>query len=95
MPLAAQRLSRVTCAAMDRDAPLTEALSRRYAVTAIAAALGISRAAVSQWRRVPGKHVTSVAEITGMPPHVLRPDLCAPPNLAPRTRASASRRKAA
>ena len=45
------------------------------AVTEIAEALGVSRAAVSQWRRVPEKHLTTVARMTGISRRVLRPDL--------------------
>jgi pyruvate kinase len=45
------------------------------AVTRIAAAVGISRAAVSQWRRVPEKHVAVVAKLTRISRKRLRPDL--------------------
>ena len=45
------------------------------AVTEIAVTLGVSRAAVSQWRRVPERHLTTVARITGISKRVLRPDL--------------------
>jgi DNA-binding transcriptional regulator YdaS (Cro superfamily) len=38
-------------------------------------ALGISQPAVSQWERVPSERVGKVSAITGIPPHVLRPDL--------------------
>ena len=41
----------------------------------IAKALGISKQAVFHWERVPEKHVIDVEEITGIPRHVLRPDL--------------------
>jgi pyruvate kinase len=45
-------------------------------VTQIADALGITRAAVSQWRRVPERHLVVVARVTGIPKRRLRPDLC-------------------
>jgi pyruvate kinase len=59
----------------ERDAALELALSPRLAVTEIAEALGVSRAAVSQWRRVPERHVAVVARITGISKRRLRPDL--------------------
>lgn len=37
--------------------------------------LKLSTGAISQWNRVPKRHVKKVARITGIPPHVLRPDL--------------------
>lgn len=58
-----------------RDKPLTELLQRRGAVTAIALATGVSRSAVSQWRKVPDRHLATVARITGKSPKDLRPDL--------------------
>lgn len=56
--------------------PIIErAFSQRLAVTRIAEATGISTAAVSQWKRVPERHVLAVSKITGIAPHDLRPDL--------------------
>jgi pyruvate kinase len=60
---------------MERDAVLELALSERLAVTRIAAAVGVTRAAVSQWRRVPERHLGAVARITGISRRRLRPDL--------------------
>jgi pyruvate kinase len=60
---------------MERDAGLELALRRRLAVTEIAAALGISRAAVSQWTRVPERHLAVVSKITHISRRRLRPDL--------------------
>ena len=60
---------------MTRDAILEEALRTRMAVTQIAETLGISRAAVSQWKRVPEKHLPVVARITRISKRRLRPDL--------------------
>lgn len=59
----------------ERDPILEQALNTRMAVTQIAETIGISRAAVSQWRRVPEKHVAAVAKITGISKRRLRPDL--------------------
>lgn len=41
----------------------------------IATALGIGPAAISQWRRVPAKHLIKVERITGIPRAKLRPDI--------------------
>ncbi|MDC7784810.1 Cro/CI family transcriptional regulator [Rhodoplanes sp. TEM] len=41
----------------------------------VAKALGIGRQAVYQWRRVPPERVLTVSEVTGLPPHQIRPDL--------------------
>jgi len=43
----------------------------------IAKELGITRQAVSQWRRVPLKYVRFIAQRTGFSPSVLRPDIFA------------------
>jgi len=60
---------------MGREPILQEAFSTRFVIKEIAAELGISTAAVSQWTRCPEKHVAVVARITGMPRWRLRPDL--------------------
>ena len=60
---------------MERDPILEEAFRQRLAVTEIARAIGITRAAVSQWRRVPERHVAAVARLTKIPKRRLRPDL--------------------
>lgn len=41
----------------------------------IARQLSLTRQATSKWTRVPADRVRSVADITGYPLHVLRPDL--------------------
>ena len=43
--------------------------------TEIARALGIERAAVYQWKRVPPHWVKRVAKIIGLPPEKIRPDI--------------------
>jgi len=43
--------------------------------------LGLSSAAVPQWRRVPPERVLDVERITGVPRHELRPDLYPPPGM--------------
>ena len=58
-----------------RDPSLEALLSQRGAVTRIATALGISTAAVSQWKRVPDDRVAEVARALNLPPEAVRPDL--------------------
>jgi hypothetical protein len=43
----------------------------------LARELGITRQCVSQWRKIPLKHVREIARVTGIPPAVLRPDIYA------------------
>ncbi len=62
-----------------RDPTLEDLFARRGAITRIATELGISTAAVSQWKRVPDDRVADVARILGVPPATLRPDLEAVP----------------
>ena len=62
-----------------RDPSLEALLTQRGAVTRIATALGISTAAVSQWRRVPEDRVAEVARALGVPPVAVRPDVPEPP----------------
>lgn len=45
----------------------------------IAAALGISREAVWNWKRVPAERVRTVAKLLGIAEHRIRPDLYSPP----------------
>jgi pyruvate kinase len=67
-----------------RDPHLEALLAQRGAVTRIATALGISTAAVSQWKRVPDDRVAEVARALGVPPESVRPDLGAEPPEAPK-----------
>lgn len=72
-----------------RDPALEDLFARRGAITRIATELGISTAAVSQWKRVPDDRVVDVARILGVAPTIIRPDLTAPP--APRAEGPAAR----
>jgi DNA-binding transcriptional regulator YdaS (Cro superfamily) len=60
---------------MARDPILEAALQVRLTVKRIAQLAGISSAAVSQWQRVPERHVWAVSRVTGIPAAELRPDL--------------------
>lgn len=60
-----------------RDAALIDLFSAVGSQSELARRLGISRAAVSHWRRVPLRHLCRVAEISGIRRELLRPDLYA------------------
>ena len=60
---------------MARDPVLEAALQTRLTVKRISRLCGISSAAVSQWTRVPERHVWAVSKVTGIPAATLRPDL--------------------
>ncbi|MFM7692182.1 MAG: pyruvate kinase, partial [Alphaproteobacteria bacterium] len=62
-----------------RDPALEALLARRGTVKQIAAALGISTAAVSQWKRVPEDRVSEIAKALNLAPESLRPDLAPSP----------------
>jgi DNA-binding transcriptional regulator YdaS (Cro superfamily) len=55
---------------------------QRGLMAKVASELGITRAAVATWKRVPAERVRDVARITGIAPHDLRPDLHDPPQAA-------------
>jgi len=59
---------------MDKEL-IRQAADRCGGVVAMSLALGLSRAAVSQWTRVPPEHVLDVERLTGVSRHVLRPDV--------------------
>ena len=42
---------------------------------AVSGALGVSKAAVSVWHRIPLHHVRKICELTGMRPEEVRPDV--------------------
>lgn len=54
-------------------------IRRQHGMSArIARELGINPSAVSQWTEVPYNRVLDVERITGIPRHVLRPDIYPP-----------------
>lgn len=40
--------------------------------------LGITKQAVNQWKEVPAKYVLDVADLLGLPPEFIRPDVFSP-----------------
>lgn len=54
---------------------------------ALARCLNISSQAVSQWDKIPAERVPEVAKATGIPRHLLRPDLYDRPNVEQRASA--------
>jgi hypothetical protein len=41
----------------------------------VAASLGLNKATISRWKKVPPDRVVDVERATGIPRHILRPDL--------------------
>lgn len=62
-----------------RDPALEAAIEKVGTSRALAAALGVTAQALSQWRRVPPTRVLDVERASGVPRHELRPDIY-PPN---------------
>lgn len=59
----------------DRSDALEQAIAKAGGLAGLAAPLGISIQAISQWDEVPPLRVIAVEKITGVSRHVLRPDL--------------------
>ncbi len=70
------------------DPPLKKALDAAGGPVKLARALGIVPSAVTQWTRVPPRHVPMVEQITAISRHELRPDLWEPPANASRDAAA-------
>lgn len=51
-------------------------------IVALSLKLGLSRAAASQWDRIPAERVVEVEKLTGVPRERLRPDLYRAPQAA-------------
>jgi DNA-binding transcriptional regulator YdaS (Cro superfamily) len=61
------------------DADITrQAVDRAGGVVALAGQLGVTKGAVSQWERVPARHVLEVERLSGVSRHHLRPDVFGP-----------------
>lgn len=54
-----------------------DAVKDRMPLARLARHIGITRGAVAQWDRVPAERLREVADATGLPMDVLRPDLFA------------------
>jgi len=65
---------------MAYDPALRQALETTGGPTALAKHLGIGASAITQWQRIPARHLLRIADLTGLPPHVLRPDLAPAPS---------------
>ena len=55
--------------------------AKRGLMAEVSRALGVTRAAVATWPRVPAERVIEVSRITGIPRHDLRPDIYEPPHV--------------
>jgi len=60
--------------------------SQRGLSSRIAKHLGISRSNVSMWSEIPAGRVPAIAKFTGIPRHLLRPDLWDAPIVRRRNR---------
>src|SRR5688572_1493515 len=58
-----------------RDLGLQQAIEAAGGVSELARKIGIVQPSVSNWARIPAERVGTVAEITGLQPALLRPDL--------------------
>ncbi|NEU13561.1 helix-turn-helix domain-containing protein [Methylobacterium sp. BTF04] len=57
------------------DDPLQLACERAGGRRALAAAIGVTRQAIEQWRRIPAERVLKVEAASGISRHILRPDI--------------------
>jgi DNA-binding transcriptional regulator YdaS (Cro superfamily) len=57
------------------DSALMRVLEKAGGPSRVAAHLGIVASAVTQWTRVPARHVPRLEALTGIPGRVIRPDL--------------------
>lgn len=60
-----------------------EAISKSGGVVRLARELQISPQAVCKWKRVPAERVLAVSRASGIPCHVLRPDIFESPTPQP------------
>ena len=66
---------------MDQALTGMEAIkSQVKSLSELARGLNITRGAIAQWNEVPLKRVVDVSKLTGIPPHVIRPDVFQDPS---------------
>jgi DNA-binding transcriptional regulator YdaS (Cro superfamily) len=58
---------------------LEQAIAAAGSMTALAMALGVTPQSVAGWVQVPAERCLAVEAATGIPRHVLRPDIYGPP----------------
>lgn len=58
--------------------------AKKGMLAALARGLGITKSAVSHWDKVPAERVADVSRISGIPRHVLRPDVFEQPRRSQR-----------
>ncbi len=64
-----------------RPEPIRLAIEKAGSVKALAVIIGVRPQGISQWKRVPQEHVRAIEALTGLPKHVIRPDVYdLPPN---------------
>ena len=52
-----------------------DAVKDRMTLARLAREIGVTRGAIAQWDKVPAERVGHVSRVTGIPLHVLRPDI--------------------
>jgi hypothetical protein len=57
------------------DEVMAAAIKAAGGIHTLARKLGIRHEAIEQWKRIPVERLQAVAKVTGLPQHVLRPDL--------------------
>jgi DNA-binding transcriptional regulator YdaS (Cro superfamily) len=57
------------------DEVMAAAIKAAGGINTLARKLGIRHEAIEQWKRIPVERLQAVAKVTGLPQHVLRPDL--------------------
>jgi DNA-binding transcriptional regulator YdaS (Cro superfamily) len=55
--------------------PVRLAAEKAGGIVKLSLALGLSRGAASQWKRIPAERLVEVERLTGIPREILRPDL--------------------